>query len=227
VKRGCVCQVFLSPDNSTPELDQDEEKLLDSDLDGCRVFLLVVGLDKMLLCMLMRETLPPPPGHVHLRHTPSVDAMYVDRGRALLVQLKAQDLFLQDFEEISSLPSIQMADSALFSVSGKLTAQVKRSSSHRSSPLISRKKKNSDPLSLRNLSVNRSFSVRSSTHKLNESDSEGDDKASKSSSSPHRSHSMLHQRRTFRKRKLSAGSQSSLVASGYLDTQQTQHNVNS
>ena len=219
----CVCirQVFLSSDNTEQD---EEEKLLGTDLDGCRLFLLVVGLDQMLLCMLMQDMLPPPPGHAQFRHTPSVDAMYVDRGRALLVQLKAQDLFLQDFEEISSLPSVQMADSALSPISSKLTAQVKRSSSHRSSPLISHRKKNSDPLGLRNLSTNRSFSVRNSK---NESDSEEDDRNSKHSSSPRRSHSMLHQRRTFRKRKSSTGLQPHMVPPGFQDSQRTQHNVNS
>ncbi len=214
-------QIFL-PLESASRGDEKELEQQDIGGSGCRMFLLVVGLEQMLLCMLMQESLPPPPDQ--FLHMPSVDAVYIDRGRALLVQLKAQDLFMQDFEGISALPSIQTADSALSSMTTKLASLLKRSSSQRSSPFIS--KKLSDSLGIRSSVVNRSFSVRSSNAKTGGSDSDNEGLPTKGSASPQRSHSMLHQKRTFRKRKLSAGIVPPAVAAAY-DAQRTQQNVNS
>ena len=156
-----------------------------------RVFLLVVGLEQMLLCMLMQGSTQPPSGHAHSMHMPSVDAVYIDRGRALLMELRAQDLLSCDFEAMSSLPSLQSADLALFSLSTHLTRQLQ--SLQRSSSVTVRERELSDPPSIL-LSQEEKFVRSSDNHELGVS----------SSSLPRRTHSMLHLKRPFRQRKVKA-----------------------
>ena len=53
-----------------------------------RHFILIVGLEHVFICMVMEVT------HPFDDHTPpSVDAVYVDRARSLILELTAQDLF--------------------------------------------------------------------------------------------------------------------------------------
>lgn len=191
----CSVQVFLS-------------SLVNGVNQECRVFLLVVGLEQMLLCMLMQEGTHPPPGPAHSMHMPSVDAAYIDRGRALLLELRAQDLFSCEFEEKSSLPSLQSADSLLASLSTRLTRRLQLMSQHSRSGTASSRKL-SDPSGMHFLSQEApgdKFSGTDDDDVLGVPDWSG-------SSSPHRSHSMLHLKRTFRQRKLTPTQQQKALGS--------------
>lgn len=177
---------------------EEQGDLVYSASQECRVFLLVVGLEQMLLCMLMQESTPHPLDHSYSMQMPSVDVVYIDRGRALLLELRAQDLLSRDFEEISSLPSLQSADSALACLSTHLTRQLLRSSSQHSSSAVNTRKL-SDPFGVRFLSVG------GPGDRVAISDSDDDDVLGVASDWPssiaHRSHSMLHLKRPFRQRK--------------------------
>lgn len=97
--------------------------------EGRRTFLLIVGLEQILLCMLMRVTA------FHSAdtrdHVPSVDAVYVDRGRSLLLGLRAQDLFNQYDSPCTSLPGLISADIALTSAFRRSSQQFLAFSSNR------------------------------------------------------------------------------------------------
>ena len=183
----CVCaQVFLSSLVSTEVADQATPPC-----PGDRHFLLIVGLEQTLLCMLMQQVTAPSNGHAPNSYTPSLDAVYVDRGRALLLDLRAQDLLNQDFRDSSLLPALISADIALRSVfrrsSKPLLSVVSQHSVH--SPPSARVRKHSDP-----------FGIRSSSSKGSESDEDEEE-------GPHlvgsrRSHSMLHLKPNFRQRKV-------------------------
>ena len=69
----------------------EEEDEVYSPHDG-RTFLLVVGLDHTLVCMLMMQTELHPSGEVA---PPTIDAVYVDRARSLIMELQAQDLLAE------------------------------------------------------------------------------------------------------------------------------------
>ena len=59
--------------------------------DG-RTFLLIVGLEHTLVCMLMQQMKLHPSGDVA---PPTIDAVYVDRARSLIMELKAEDLLAE------------------------------------------------------------------------------------------------------------------------------------
>ena len=73
------------------QLQKDEEDKVYSPHDG-RTFLLVVGLEHTLVCMLMQQMKLHPSGEVT---PPTIDAVYVDRARGLIMELKAQDLLAE------------------------------------------------------------------------------------------------------------------------------------
>lgn len=159
-----------------------------------RHFLLIVGLEQTLLCMLMQQVTAPSNSHTPSSHAPSLDAVYVDRGRALLLDLRAQDLLNQDFRDSSLLPALISADIALRSVfrrsSKPLLSVVSQHSVH-SPPSSSRVRKHSDP-----------FGFRASSSKGSESDEEEGPESGHLDRS-RRSHSMLHLKPSFRQRKRS------------------------
>ena len=174
-----------------------------SSMTECRVFILVVGLERTLLCMLMQENTPPLLGHASSMHVPSVDAVYIDRGRALLLELKAQDLLSCNLEAISSIPSLQCADSTLISLSTHLKSQWIPSASPQHSPSTSfRNRKFSDP----------SGGYYQAEPGASDSEEDLPDTGSdwSSSPSPHRSHSMLHLKRPLRQKKLTPRQRRSL-----------------
>lgn len=105
-----------------------------------RAFLLVIGLEQMLLCMLMQQSSRCLPQH---GQPPNVDAIYVDRGRSLLLELKTQDLFHHD-DNHSLLPSLLSADMALASRFNRSSSKHSISASQHSSPFLSGKRKLSD-----------------------------------------------------------------------------------
>lgn len=153
-----------------------------------RHFLLIVGLEQTLLCMLMQQVTAPLNGHAPSSHAPILDAVYVDRGRALLLDLRAQDLLNQDFRDSSQLPALISADIALRSVFR-----------HSSKPLLSvvsqhsvhiRVRKHSDP-----------FGIRTASSKGSESDEE-EGPESGHFDRPRRSHNMLQLKPSFRQRKV-------------------------
>lgn len=78
-------QVYLSPLEST----EDDEVYTPH--DG-RTFLLIVGLEHTLVSMLMQEMKLHPSGEVT---PPTIDAVYVDRARSLIMELKAEDLLAE------------------------------------------------------------------------------------------------------------------------------------
>ena len=80
-----ITQVYLSPSESSEE---DEGY---SPHDG-RTFLLIVGLEHTLVCMLMQQMKLHPSGEVT---PPTIDAVYVDRARSLIMELKAEDLLAE------------------------------------------------------------------------------------------------------------------------------------
>lgn len=79
---------------------------------------------------------------------PSVDAVYVDRGRALLLELRAQDLLNLEGTESSPLPTLTSADVVVHSVFRRSSRQLLSSASHHSSPMPSRSRKLSDPFGI-------------------------------------------------------------------------------
>lgn len=80
-----ITQVYLSP------LESPEEDEVYTPHDG-RTFLLVVGLEYTLVCMLMQQMKLHPSGEVT---PPTIDAVYVDRARSLIMELKAEDLLAE------------------------------------------------------------------------------------------------------------------------------------
>ena len=81
-----IYQVYLS------ELNQREEKDEVYSPHNGRTFLLIVGLERTLVCMLMQQMKLHPSGEVT---PPTIDAVYVDRARSLIMELKAQDLLAE------------------------------------------------------------------------------------------------------------------------------------
>lgn len=61
---------------------------------------------------------------------PGVDAVYVDRGRGLLLDLRAQDLLNQDTGDSAPLPALVSADVALHSVFRRSSRPLVVSASH-------------------------------------------------------------------------------------------------
>ena len=80
-----IVQVYLS------QLEPAEEDDVYLPHDG-RTFLLIVGLEHTLVCMLMQQMKLHPSGEVT---PPTIDAVYVDRARSLIMELKAQDLLAE------------------------------------------------------------------------------------------------------------------------------------
>ena len=155
-----------------------------------RTFLLITGLEQMLLCMLLQQTTPPPSPQGG--SCPSVDAVYVDRGRSLLLELRAQDFLNQDLGETSPFPSLLSADIALASL---FTHSSKQPTSHHNSPISSRTRKLSDPLFGIRFGSTRSLSTTEGVAAA--SDSDDDDAIA----GPLRSHSVIYLKPSFRKRK--------------------------
>ena len=159
-----------------------------------RMFLLVIGMDQTLLCMLMQLISHQSDNS----RCPSLDPMYVSKGRSLLYELRMQDLFNPDLGQNTPLPSLLSADVALASHLARSNRQLSSSRSYHSSPITSnRVRKLSDPV----------FPRFNSARKLSfeaGSDSDDEDNAAGSiqKSSGHvRSHSMLHLKTSFRQRK--------------------------
>ena len=69
----------------------EEEDEVYSPHDG-RTFLLIVGLEHTLVCMLMQQMMLHPSGEVA---PPTIDAVYVDRARSLISELKAEELLAE------------------------------------------------------------------------------------------------------------------------------------
>ena len=69
----------------------EEEDEVYSPHDG-RTFLLIVGLEHTLVCMLMQQMKLHPSGEVA---PPTIDAVYVDRARSLISELKAEELLAE------------------------------------------------------------------------------------------------------------------------------------
>lgn len=113
-----------------------------------RTFLLAVGLEQTLLCMLMQQVSAPSVSDVSI--SSSVDAVYVDRGRALLLDLRAQDLLNLESTESGSLPALSSADVAVHSVFRRTSLPLVTSVS---SLTTSRSRKVSDPFGLNKDSV--------------------------------------------------------------------------
>lgn len=82
-----LVQVYLRG-LQNPEEEEDE---VYSPHDG-RTFLLVVGLEHTLVCMLMQQMKLHPSGEVA---PPTIDAVYVDRARSLISELKAEELLAE------------------------------------------------------------------------------------------------------------------------------------
>jgi hypothetical protein len=144
-----------------------------------REFLLAVGLEQTLLCMLMQQFSTPSlpiPGHL----SPTVDAVYVDRGRALLLELRAQDLLNLDDMGANPLPSLASADSAVSSVFRRTSRQLVTSVSQRT-----KGRKLSD-----------SFSIG-----INSVDNGSDSDEEVDGANCRRTQSMLHLKQNFRQRK--------------------------
>lgn len=152
-----------------------------------RMFLLVVGLEQTLLCMLMEQVVLDSSSQ-----PPSVDAVYVDRGRALLLDLRAQDLLNQDTS--SALPSLISADAALSSAFRRLSRPLISSVSQHSSLVPDKPRKLSDP-----------FGIKLSKSSIDVVGSESEEEDSVVGGSGHprslRSRSMLHLRPSFRQRR--------------------------
>lgn len=170
-----------------------------------RIFLLVVGVEQTLLCMLMQQVaahfLPDP------RSSPSVDAVYVDRGRTLLLELRAQDLLGMDSGDSTPFPSLVSADAALSSVFRRSSKPLVSSVSQYSSPVF-KSKKMSEPFGIK---FDRPSFDRESD---SEEEEEEDGPMASTHGFPHRSHSLLHLKRNFHQRRahqsLRKGSASSL-----------------
>lgn len=146
------------------------------------MFLLAVGLEQTLLCMLMQQVSAPSVSDGNL--SPSVDAVYVDRGRALLLELRAQDLLNLEGTESGSLPALGSADVAVHSVFRRSSRPLVTSASHQAT---SRSRKMSDPFGL-------------NRNTIDGSDSEEEDGVGVGGAR-RRSQSMLHLKPSFRQRK--------------------------
>ena len=71
-------------------MDEEEEEVY-SPHQG-RTFLLIVGLEHTLVCLLMQQMELHPSGEVA---PPTIDAVYVDRARSLISELKAEELLAE------------------------------------------------------------------------------------------------------------------------------------
>ena len=144
----------------------------------------------MLLCMLMQQQ---PLHHSRMNHPPNVDAVYVDRGRALLLELRAQDLLNRDLEHFSSIPCLLSADTALSSLFTRSSRPPVATSSQRDHVSPKKSRKATDPI----------FGVRfNSARRLSIEGSESDDEVGGSSEKPFRTQSMVHVKPSFRQRKI-------------------------
>ena len=149
--------------------------------------------------MLMQQLHSAPGQQLH--QSPSVDAVYVDRGRALLLELRAQDLLSADSLDITSLPSVSSADVALSSLFRRSSSKpLLHSVSQHNSPVVGRSRKLSDPFSVKLGRMGQG------------SDSEEEEEGGLGGRGAfeRRSHSMLHLKTSFRKRKPKFASSSSV-----------------
>ena len=154
-----------------------------------REFLLAIGLEQTLLCMLMQQVSVPSLPNVAHHPSPSVDAVYVDRGRALLLDLRAQDLLNLDEAETTPLPSLVSADLAVHSLFRRSSRPLVTSLSQHS--LAPSKKKMADP-----------FGISSKSNVDNGSDSEEEGVViGGRANHTRRTQSMLHLKPHFRQRK--------------------------
>ena len=210
--RQHLLQVFL-PTTENSDCDRDQQNGGKTRRKRRRSFLLAVGMEQTLLCMLMLQRVSnPQPGIVA---PPSVDAVYVDRGRALLLELRAQDLLNPDNtaegEATAPLPALISADVALRSLFRRSSQQlVTQSASHHGLPASGHQRKLSDPLFT--ISTNSVVDVgggRGGGGGGGGSDSEEEGGASM----PRRSQSMLHLKPSFRQRRLKRAKGGSLGAS--------------
>lgn len=134
--------------------------------------------------MLMQQVAAPSMSDSNL--SPSVDAVYVDRGRALLLELRAQDLLNLEGSEAGPLPSLSSADVAVHSVFRRTSRPLVSSVSQLAT---SRSRKISDP-----------FGINRNT--MDGSDSEEEEKfVPVGKGLRRRSQSMLHLKPNFRQRK--------------------------
>lgn len=157
-----------------------------------RTFLLIVGLEQTLLCVLMQQVSTQLPSAEH--QLPSVDAVYVDRARALLLELRAQDLLNLDQDCSTPLPSLVSADAMLSSVFRRSSKGLVHSvSQHGIAATSSKPRKLSD-------SVN-PWLLNTRPTKLSDSEEDESPGEGAFSRSNRRSHSMLHLKTSFRKRK--------------------------
>lgn len=119
--------------------------------------------------------------------SPSVDAVYVDRGRALLLELRAQDLLNLDDAETTPLPNLISADLAVHSLFRRSSRPLVASLSS----LTPSKKKLVDPFGI---------GAKGSIDDGSDSEEEGVVVGSRANHT-RRTQSMLHLKPHFRQRK--------------------------
>lgn len=126
----------------------------------------------------------------------SVDAVYVDRGRALLLELRTQDLLNVESLEASPLPTLASADSAVHSLFRRSSQQLVTSASQRGSLTPAKGRKLSDPFGI-------------SRNNIDEGSDSEDDGVVVGRANRRRTQSMLHLKPHFRQRKAATKGSSS------------------
>lgn len=149
------------------------------------------------MCMMMEQVT----AHQHqLYQPPNVDAVYVDRGRSLLLELRAQDLLNQDSLHSTPLPSVVSADMALSSLFRRSKKPILHSMSQHSSPALTRTKRLTETVGGGAVGIKLSKST--SFDRIQGSDSEEEGEGEEDQVVfERRSHSMLHLKSSFRKRR--------------------------
>ena len=161
----------------------------------------------------MRLTTPPQSAASLGNEVPNVDAIYVDRGRSLLLDLRTQDVFNQS--DSTPLPSLISADIALSSAFRRSSQQLLLSSftnstQHKPKPARKLSDSFSGQVGRPSRQLNRT-SLSVDGGEASDSEEEVDSGLMMMGGSGKRSYSMLHLTQSFRQRRDSY-QQSSLKA---------------